>query len=111
MTELSFLLELFLDPECPCNMRDKLVARIREVETTLTTPTIVHRTSTGTTLSQAQTKYELGNVSHGTVGNVVPIEQVAQTQAAAAAIASREQAIADSISGKIDKGRGSPRKF
>ncbi len=40
-----------------------------------------------------------------------PVEQVAQTPAAQAALASRQQAIAESMAGKVDKTTGRPRKF
>lgn len=40
-----------------------------------------------------------------------PVAIVAQTQATAAAMASRQQAINESISGKVDKQTGRPRKF
>lgn len=40
-----------------------------------------------------------------------PVEVVAQTPQTAAAIASRQAAIATAISGKPEKGRTSPRKF
>jgi hypothetical protein len=40
-----------------------------------------------------------------------PVAVVAQTPAAAAAMASRNQAIAESLAGKIDKTTGRPRKF
>jgi hypothetical protein len=39
------------------------------------------------------------------------VEQIAQTPATMAAMASREQAIAESIAGKVDKVTGRPRKF
>ncbi len=41
----------------------------------------------------------------------IPVEQVAQTQAAAQAMNSRHQAIAESIAGKVDKVTGRPRKW
>jgi peptidoglycan hydrolase CwlO-like protein len=40
-----------------------------------------------------------------------PVAVVAQTAATAAAMASRNQAIAESLAGKIDKTTGRPRKF
>lgn len=41
---------------------------------------------------------------------VVPVEQVAQTPATAAAMNHRYGIIADSLAGKVEKGRTSPRK-
>lgn len=41
----------------------------------------------------------------------IPIDAIAQTPAAAAAIASRQQAINESLAGKTDKATGRPRKF
>lgn len=40
-----------------------------------------------------------------------PVVEVGQTAAAQAALASRQQAIAESIAGKVDKTTGRPRKF
>lgn len=138
MTELSFLIDLFLIPDIPCNVRDMLVDRIKEVEEALTMTHAVLPKSTMPITVAPMTHFQPNQISnfppqapstirlmahHGTlpagtppyvdvpVTPPEPVAVIAQTQATAAAMASREAAIQASIAGKVDKVSGKPRKF
>lgn len=99
-TELSFLLDLLFEHELPKEVCFRLKERIKEVEKLLISgpkpPEPVARA-----VAQVQTKGEIATM---------PIN-VAQSPEAQKAMESRQQAIADSIAGKIDKVAGKPRKF
>ena len=125
MSELSFLLELLLDHELPKPTKDRIAQRIREVEANLTqTPEDVqrlwHQPSTPVKYQQAPSTLAL-MAKHGDISvspppemppiPVIPVEHIAQTPAAAAAINSRNEAIAQALSGKVDKVTGRPRKW
>jgi hypothetical protein len=128
MTELSFLIDLLLNHELPKPTKDLIASRIREVETRLvSTPSNEWLKSPAqlpmqVTLSgpkQAPSTLAL-MAKHGDIPPVMPapemppiepVTQVAQTQATAAALSSRNSAIADAIAGKVDKVNGRPRKW
>lgn len=99
MTELTFLLELFLESECPDGMRTKIIARIKQVELSMM------QMSLGL---QAQTM-QIPQATRAQAPSLVPApvapEHVAQTPAAAMAIAQRDQIMA----GKLDR-YGKPTK-
>lgn len=121
MTELSFLIKLFLIPDIPCTVRDLLVDRIREVEEKLTASTHISyepiRTQNGVPIQAPSTLAAMAR--HGDIVAVPimppipeqPVTQVAQTPMAVAALNTRNQAINESLAGKIDKATGRPKKF
>jgi hypothetical protein len=138
MTELSFLIELLLNHDLPKATKDLIASRIKEVETNLqkshvseikyqapsqgfqqTTPTVEELRAlhypgikqAPSTIALMQKHGDIASVTTPIIESVVPIEQIAQTQATAAAIQSRQQAIAESIAGKVDKISGKPRKW
>lgn len=127
MTELSFLIELLLNHELPKPTKDLIASRIKEVEGRLTQypqsiPYMQAAQPVKTTLSQAPSTLALmakyGDIVHSTIPipvpqmpPVIPVEQVAQTPATAAAMNSRNEAIAQALSGKPEKGATRPRKF
>lgn len=121
MTELSFLIELFLIPDIPCTVRDLLVDRIREVEKNLAPrPQNMQVSWTAPSGSLPQAPSTLALMSkHGDIPQIAPVVmpapepvvQIAQTPATAAAMQSRNDAINAAISGKVDKTTGKPRKW
>lgn len=123
MTELSFLIELLLNHELSKITKDLIASRIKEVESNLVAKPMqqltAHYIPPPSVLKQAPSTLAL-MAKHGDIPNLVPVpdmpvippvEQVAQTPATAAAMNSRNQAIAESISGKIDKTTGRPKKW
>ncbi len=123
MTELDFLIDILLNHKLPKATKDLVAERIKEVGA---------RAELAPRRMTAPTKQEIfdrsrivDQVSYGEVPGMIdpiigptavttpyiPLQEIAKTQMAASAIASREQAIAESISGKIDKVTGRPRKF
>ena len=96
MSELSFLISLILNEKLPLELKQLIADRIQAVEQ-------------GMGRSQILFPNQLPPVTQ--VQNVAPIQNVAQTPAAAAALASRQQAISMAASDKPEPGRTSPRKF
>lgn len=131
MTELSFLLELILDDEVPAAIKIKLKKRIKVVEASMTTSAapLMNRVNMPVVNSFTQNAAiplppELQGQSPSTVAKLLGADLpfkapsappqpavVAQTLAAAQAMASRQETIANAMSGKPEKGRTSPRKF
>lgn len=119
-SELSFLIELLLKHKLPSATLDLIAERIKDVEVMLTTHRSPMQISPKPAISlpfqQAPSTQALLD-KHAAMGIVGPVSEpqpvavIAQTQAAAAAMASRQQAIAESIAGKTDKTTGRPRKF
>lgn len=101
MTELTFLIDLLLKHKLDDDTKDALAARIRDVEAALTAPVV----------TSGYVQATFGPVSSVGQQSVTRVTEIGQTPAAQAAIASREQAIAESLSGKINKETGRPRKF
>lgn len=133
MSELSFLLELLLNHKLSKATKDLIQSRIKEVEASLhtSTPTQVRAPTPTSSLSPmpgvhsnqapstqamlakypdlaAKTPPSLP-ISHTKEPAVVPVEEIAQTPAAAKALADRAAAIASA--GKTLPGLSSPRKF
>lgn len=125
MTELSFLLDLLLNHKLSKITKEAIVGRVKEIES---------RTSSGSwaaiPLSQPQARAPKTAQSPSTqrildemaaegliIGSAQPAPpqdpptQIAQTPAAAAALAARNEAIRIATSGREEKGRTSPRKF
>ncbi len=129
MTELSFLIDLLLDHELPPKTKQAVAERIKVVEQGLTTNPITHHgTSLGVSLTGTPLPPHLAKqapstlalmAKHGDIPDVAapvmppvePVAQIAHTPAAAAAMNSRNAAIAESIAGKIDKTTGRPKKW
>lgn len=123
MTELSFLLELLLNHKLPKVTREAVTLRIKEVEAMLSAkntgvsinPPAAANIPMPSHLSIAtqapSTLAAMARNGFQEVPKTIPIEQIAQTPAAAAALASRQQAIQDSRAEKIDRTTGRPRKF
>ncbi len=139
MTELSFLIDLLLNHELQKQTKDAIAERIKEVEASLSArnmagytssnPSTALRVNSISSVPQAQSTLDAmarhGDVSAGMTSSQglvhpqqlppemppVPVQQIAQTPATSQALNSRNQAIAASIAGKIDKVTGRPRKF
>jgi CTP:molybdopterin cytidylyltransferase MocA len=124
MTELSFLLDLLLNHKLAKVTRELVVARIREVEVRSQSPAATRPAQTSAAIPPhlvgqspstiaAMMRHEAGGVAPPIA--VAPLVDtppvVAQTPAAAAALAARQSVIDSAISGKPEKGRTSPRKF
>lgn len=121
-TELSFLMELFLDDELPKTTRAKIKDRIKEVEASLIPrpEPIYMKTTSGLTAE---------NIIGGNVNPVVsrqapsmqrlmqnnpdlvPKPPVPVTPAAAQALVARQALINGAMSEKPEPGRKSPRKI
>lgn len=115
MTELGFLLELFLNPKLPRGIKTLVAERIKIVENNgggfrAPAPSVIRGVGDPRTLQAASTQAILDR-NPDLAAVVVPVEHIAQTPAAVAAINSRQQAITQGMSGKPEKGQTSPRKF
>ncbi len=116
MSELSFLIELLLNHRLQKETKDAIALRIKEVEATGTPSRPVAnmpRPVLGVAAQSPSTQAILDRNPDlaAVLAPPVPVEQVAQTPAAMAAMNSRNQAINESLSGKVDKVTGRPRKF
>jgi len=124
MSELGNYIELLLHHELKTETKDLLASWIKEVEVNLVSkpqgsqPMQVNWQPPGP--KQAASTLAL-MAKHGDIPNLVPapdmpvipepVVQIAQTPLAAAAMNSRNQAISESINGKIDKTTGRPKKW
>jgi hypothetical protein len=105
VTELSFLISLLLNDELPKSLKQTVADRIKEVELKLV-PSVQPRAPAGNQAASTQ------KILDEMAMNPIPVEQpLPQTQAAAQALAHRQQLIAQATSGVAEKGRTSPRKF
>ncbi len=120
MTELTFLLELLLNHKLPKPTREAVTARVREVEAALSKYEVrVGNYSAPTTpgfipphlIGQAPSTIAAMMKHPDLAAAPQPVAVVAQTPAAQAALAARNEAINQGLSGKPEKGRTSPRKF
>ena len=130
MTELSFLLELLLNHKLAKTTKEAVIERIKAIEAqSFSRPAVV--TSGYAVQSSVRPPKTAQSPSTQRIldqmaaeGSVVPEavpahqvdpvsipSQIAQTPAAAAALAARNEAIRIAVSGKEEKGRTSPRKF
>jgi hypothetical protein len=100
ISELSFLLDLLFEHELPKETVKVVKDRVKDLEA-LRSPAPLPAAKMPSVMHTTYPKAELEQ----------PVIQVAQTPAAAQAIASREQAIAEALSGKVNKETGRPRKF
>ena len=129
MSELSFLTGLLREPKLSKPIRDKILDRLEAIDSEALQPG--YRTQ-GTSIGQTPSLQQSGPQQAPSMLAIMarnpdlvhtetektpalpapePVTQIAQTPAAAAALASRRQAIQESLSGKIDKASGRPRKF
>ncbi len=137
MTELSFLLDLLLNHKLPKPTREAVTARIKDVEARLTQssqplqrapaplqtlgnvpPHLVGQSaSTIAAMMRHEQNVPAPPLDAPTINmvsqqpSVAPVQQIAHTPAAQAAMADRQAALAGAISGKPAPGRTSPRKF
>lgn len=103
MTELDFLLELFLDDELPKTTRKRIADRIKDVQQTIqATPQRAQRP-----VQAPSTQRILDNVANSV--DSVDMEALVASPAAAQALQRRNEAIASA--GKDTSGRTSARKF
>lgn len=120
MTELSFLIDLLLNHRLQKGTKEVIQQRIKDVEAGMAMPMQVPRAvampahlSPAIAMQSPSTQALMAK--HAAMGEPPPapvkVEQIAQTPAAQAALASRQQAIAIGLSGKPAKGETSPRKF
>ena len=127
MTELSFLLELLLEHELPKATQTLIKERVKEIQVQqpiayaapIQRPSRTSQAaSTQRILDQMAEQQGLGPVQMSTAMDVASQvqaqttpNQIAQTPAAAMAMAQRAEAIRIATSGVEEKGRTSPRKF
>ena len=138
MTELSFLVDLLLNHRLPKPTREAVAARIKEVEKGMGNPLTgitatpafqarpivapaaipAHMVGQPASTVAAMMRQEAAGAPQAIQSNHVseipppaPVAVIAQTPQTAAALADRNAAIAQAISGKPEKGRTSPRKF
>ena len=112
MSELSFLLELLLTHKLAKGTKEAITNRIKEVETKYvqSVPGIpVYQPRPPKTAQSPSTQRILDEMAQET--QPVPPEQIAQSPAAAMALAARQEAINIALSGKEERGRTAPRKF
>lgn len=113
MSELSFLIELLLNHRLQKGTKDAIASRIKDIEANgnSRSPSVpLHRPVVhGGSVQAASTQAILDRNPDLAVALAppIPVEQVAQTPAAVAAMNSRQQA----MSGVVDKTTGRPRKF
>lgn len=138
MTELTFLVDLLLEHDLKPETKKAIAGRMRDVEEEITkriVQPVTHgysqvpnvsqhnfqpNTWTSNTTAPQQAPSTLAKMMlHGDIPSVplappiesAKVEIIAHTPQAAAAMQSRQQVIADSLSGKVDKVTGRPRKF
>lgn len=132
MSELSFLLELLLNHKLSKATKDLIQSRIKEVEASMHTsspttqvrtytpapiPTSPHSNQAPSTQAMlakypdlaAKTKVVPPAPSQEPPLSVIPVDEIAQTPAAAKALADRAALMAGA--GKTEPGRSSPKKF
>lgn len=125
-TELSFLLELFLDDEVPADTKKKVAKRIKEVEEGFLTPktqlisapnnhqhNVPLIVNSPVVAQQSPSMQRLMAQNPDLIPAVVtaPAITTPETPAAAQALLARQNAIRSGRSEKPEPGRTSPRKF
>ena len=116
-TELSFLIELLLHHKLDGKTKELIQARIQEVEAGLSSRggcgckvTAAVQASNPIMAMQAPSTQAILARNPDLISTApVPVAEIAQTPAAMAAMASRQEAL--SGAGKIEQGRDRPRKF
>lgn len=106
MTELGFLLELLLNHKLPRSTKEFVTQRVKDVElgqrNIVRAPLVLN--------AQAQAPSTLAALERQAVEGAT-VAVVAQNATTQAAMASRAAAISESMSGKVNKDTGRPRKF
>jgi hypothetical protein len=107
MNELSFLIDLLINHKLPRAVKELIVERIKILDVPIT------KNPAPTRASIQHSRADLAPPGMPTVPQVatIPVEQIAQTPEAAVAIASRNQALREAMSGKMPKGQERPRKW
>jgi hypothetical protein len=129
MTELSFLIDLLMNHKLPKVTKELIANRIKEVGSLLQVKevyipagphvgTLPYKSTQAPSTLAAMARHGIpeGTIAHMInppikVEDVMPVEVIAQTPQTAQAMQSRQQAIAASIAGTVDKTTGRPRKF
>lgn len=126
MTELSFLIELLLNHDLPKPTKDLIAERIKEVEQGITSSprpreVPLHFNNVGpqqaaSTLKAMAKHGDIPPIVMTEIPPVVPVEQVAQTPMAAAAVNHRNTLINKAVNQNremVDTGKGTkgPRKW
>ncbi len=122
-TELSFLLDLLLNHKLPKPTKDAVAERIKVVEEDMREMFAASGIRSAP-IPQVQAVLDRAIANQApsmqaimarnpdlVAAPPIPVENIAQTPAAQAAMASRQSAIAESMAGKVDKVSGRPRKF
>lgn len=113
ISELSFLIELLLKHKLPPATKDLIATRIKDVEehtrSSHTIPFVSNRPVAPGGVAQAASMQAIMDRNPDLVTQ--PVAVIAQTPETAAAMNSRNTAIAESMAGKVDKVTGRPRKF
>lgn len=110
MTELSFLIDLLMNHKLPKLTKQAIAERIKEVESNIGAPNVRSQAprQAPSTIAALSRQADEANPA---IPAPEPVAQIAQTPAAAAALAARKQSIAQALSGKMEKGQTSPRKW
>lgn len=109
MTELTFLIELLLNHKVAKPTRDAIASRIKDVEALMLTIPPAHPTRPMPSVGLQAPSMQAIIDRNPDIAQ--PVAVIAQTPGAVAAINSRNQAINESMAGKVDKVTGRPRKF
>jgi hypothetical protein len=128
MTELSFLVELLLNHKLQKSTKDIIAARLKEVEEGYgqrgayvapvkaqpIPPALVGQAPSTIAAMMRHASVETDQLPipmKASQDDPLPVAVVAQTAATMAAMNSRQQAIGESMAGKVDKTTGRPRKW
>ncbi len=114
MTELTFLVELLLNHKLQKATKDAVAARLKEVEASMAQRSQIFSGAMpppGKPVSSRDVAVRHPDLVAAPPPEPEPVVNIAQTPAASAAMASRQQAINESLAGKIDKTTGRPKKW
>lgn len=117
MTELTFLMELFLEDELPKPIKKKIVERIREVEKTFEERDVPRNAAIRPVYSPAPQGEEFANQAPSMQRimqqnpELIPKPPVPVTPAAAQALAARQALLMSAGMEKPEPGRNSKRKM
>jgi hypothetical protein len=112
-TEIRFLLDLVLNFKLPAEAKKLCLERIGEVEASLgpkATPQPYAAPLRAST-QQAPSTQALLDAQAAIIGAPIPVEPIIASPQAAKAVADRQAAIQQALSGKPEAGRSSARKF
>lgn len=112
MTELSFLLELLLNHKLPKKTKDTIKTRIDEIQMSThinNRPVRIAGIQQAPSMQKAIEELEAEKLQKPP--NPINIEGYANTPQAAQALLRRQELINNTLQGKEEKGRTSPRKY